>query len=178
MSKIIFIYRDNKYEMILEDRNLNIFNEYSKKIDVNINNLLFLYKGKNISLSKSEIIINMLKSNKNIIISVYNLNIIQKNDNIYENLICPNCKNLTFLNLNDNNINICKNKNINECSYEYKSITEFINNQIIDEKEIKCSICNNNKYLYGNNFYICSCNNKICQLFINKHEKNKKHNLI
>ena len=94
-------------------------------------------------------------------------------------MICPNCKNLTFLNLNGNNLNNCKNKNINECSYEYKSITEFMNEQIIDEKEIKCSICNNNKYLYGNNFYICSCSNKICQLCINNHEKNnKKHNLI
>ena len=183
MSKIIFIYRENKYEMIIENRNLNIFNEYSKKIDANINDLLFLYRGKYISLNNSQIIINMLKSNKNIIISVYNLNINQKNDNVYQNLICPNCKNLTFLNLNlnDNNINNCKNKNkngINECSYEYKSITEFMSNQIIDEKEIKCNLCNNNKYLYGNNFYICSCSNKICQLCINKHIKNNKHNLI
>ena len=136
MSKMIFIYRKIKYEMLLENGNSNIFYEFSKKIDANINDLLFLYKGKYISLNNSKIIINMLRSNKNIIISVYNLNINQKNDNIYGNLICPNCKNLTFLNLNDNNINNCKNKNENECSYEYKSITEFMNNQIIDEKEI------------------------------------------
>ena len=51
-------------------------------------------------------------------------------------------------------------------------------NQIIDEEEIKCSVCNNNKYLYGNNFYICSCKEKLCQFCINKHEKNDKHNLI
>jgi len=147
MSKTIFIYRENKYEIPLENRNSNIFNEFPKKIDANINDLLFLYKGKDISLNNSQIIINMLKSNKNIIISVYNLNINQKNDNAYENLICPNCKNLTFLNLNGSNLNNCKNKNINECSYEYKSITEFMNNQIIDEEEIKCSICNNNNIL-------------------------------
>ena len=169
MSKTIFIYRENKYEIPLENRNPNIFNEFSKKIDAKINNLLFLYKGKYISLNNSQIIINILKSNKNIIVSVYNLNINQKNDNVYENLICPNCKNLTFLKLNDNNLNNCKNKNINECSYEYKSITEFMNNQIIDEKEFKYSLCNNNKYLYENNFYICSCSNKISQLGINQH---------
>ena len=179
MSKTIFIYRKIKYEMLLENENSNIFYEFSRKIDSKINDLIFLYKGKNISLNNSQIIINMIKSNKNIIISVYNLNINHKNDNVYKNLICPNCKNLTFLNLNGNNLNNCKNKNINECSYEYKSITEFMNEQIIDEKEIKCSICNNNKYLYGNNFYICSCGDKICQLCINKHEKNNnKHNLI
>ena len=53
-----------------------------------------------------------------------------------------------------------------------------MNNQIIDEKEIKCNSCNNNIYLYGNNFYICTCQNKICQLCINKHEKSYNHNLI
>ena len=125
MPKIIFIYRENKYEMVIEDRNLNIFYEYSKIVNVKINDLLFLYKGKNISLFNSQIIISILKNNKTIIISVYNLNINHKIDNIYENLICPNCKNLTFLNYNENNINNCKNKHINE--RQYLSITEFMN---------------------------------------------------
>ena len=75
MPKIIFIYRENKYEMVIEDRNLNIFYEYSKILNVKINDLLFLYKGKNISLFNSQIIISILKNNKTIIISVYNLNI-------------------------------------------------------------------------------------------------------
>ena len=42
MSKAIFIYRENKYEMLLENRNSNIFYEFSKKIDSKINDLLFL----------------------------------------------------------------------------------------------------------------------------------------
>ena len=75
MPKIIFIYRENKYEMVIEDRNLNIFYEYSKILNVKINDLLFLYKGKNISLFNSQIIISILKNNKTIIISIYNLNI-------------------------------------------------------------------------------------------------------
>ena len=148
MSKIIFIYRENKYEILLENKNSNIFYEFSKKIDANLNDLTFLYKGKYISLNNSQIIINMLKSNKNIIISVYNLIINQKNDNVYENLICPNCKNLTFLNLNGSNLNNCYNKKINknECSYEYKSITEFMNVKLLMRK------CKNYKYLYGKIF--------------------------
>jgi len=48
----------------------------------------------------------------------------------------------------------------------------------INEKEIKCNICNNNKCLYNNNFYICSCKEYICQLCINKHQENFNHNLI
>ena len=181
MSKIIFIYRKNKYEMTLDNKNpnVNIFNEYSKKIDGKMNALLFLYKGKNISLMDSKMIINKFKSIKNIIISVYNSNINYKIDNINENSLCPDCKNLTFFNFNNKNIiSNCKNKHINKCKYEYTSITEFMNSQIIDEKDIECNICNNNKYLYGNNFYICSCHKKLCQLCINKHEKNDKHNLI
>ena len=63
MPKIIFIYRENKYEMVIEDRNLNIFYEYWKILNVKINDLLFLYKGKNISLFNSQIIISILKNN-------------------------------------------------------------------------------------------------------------------
>ena len=61
MSKTIFIYRKIKYEMLLENGNSNIFYEFSKKIDSKINDLIFLYKGKNISLNNPQIIINMLK---------------------------------------------------------------------------------------------------------------------
>ena len=93
-------------------------------------------------------------------------------------MICPDCKKLTFLNLGDNNINNCKNKNINECSNEYTSIAEFMKNQIIDEKEIKCSECKNIKSLYGDNFYICSCKKKLCQLCNDKHEKNDDHKAL
>jgi len=168
MSKIIFIvYRENKYEIMLKDNKLdiNIFDEYSKKINRKINELLFLYQGKNLSLINSQQIFHNSKFKKNIVISVYNININNKINNISENFICPGCKNLTFLNFNDNNINNCKNKFI-DCSCKYTSITEFMNKQFIDEKEIKCSICNNNKYLYDNKFYICSCKAKVCELCI------------
>ena len=180
MSKIIFIYRENKYEIILKDNilDINIFEEYSKKINGKINDLLFLYKGKNISLINSQKIFNNFKYNKDIIISVYNININNKIYNISENFICPECKNLTFLNFNGDNINNCKNKYKNDCSNKYTSISKFMNKQMLDENEIKCSICNNNRYLYGNNFFICSCKKKLCELCINKHKKNKKHNLI
>ena len=180
MPKVMFIYKENKYNMILKDKisEINIFNEYSQSIDVKLNDLLFLYKGKNIALWNSQIINNLFKSKKNIIILVYNININYKIDNISDNIICPDCKNLTFLNFNDNNINNCKNNHENVCSNEYTSITEFMDNQIIDKKEIKCSICNNNKNLYGLNFYSCSCKAIICQLCIEKHQINNNHKLI
>jgi len=77
MSKINFIYRKNNFEMVLQDKNISIdiFKEYSKNINGKMNDLLFLFKGKNIFLMNSQQIINMLKSNERIIILVYNLNI-------------------------------------------------------------------------------------------------------
>ena len=52
------------------------------------------------------------------------------------------------------------------------SINEFIENQEkeeIKENEIKCNICNNDKYLYNYNFYFCRCKLKICQLCMINH---------
>ena len=180
MSKILFIYRENKYEIILKYNklDLNIFEEYSKKINEKTKNLLFLYKGKNIFFINFQKLFNKSIFKKNIIISVYNININNKTNIISEDFICPECKNLTFLNFNDNNINNCKNKYTNYCSNKYDSISDFMNKQFLDEKAIKCDICNNNKYLYGNNFYICSCKKRLCELCVDKHKTDKNHHLI
>ena len=74
-----------------------------------------------------------------------------------ENIICLLCKNLTFFISNEYHINInC----INKHKHKY-SINGFIENQI-NENKIKCNICNNNKYLYNDYFYVCSCGEFIC----------------
>ena len=168
MSKIIFIYINNKYEFILnEEQTFNkAFLEFSRLIDNNLKDLLFFYKGKNISLNNN--IINSQTKN-NIIISVFNLRKIVNNNEI-PYIVCPECKNLAFLNVNNDKINIdnCinKHKNID------LTINDFIKSQINDELNIKCDICKNNKYLYGENFYICSCHKYLCQLCIGKHRLN------
>jgi len=106
--------------MSLENNNISIFHEYSKNINGNINNLLFLYEGKNIILNNSQPKANTFKINKKLaIIFVYNLNINNNINYISNNFICPDCKKLTFLNFNNKSINNCKNKHINECSCEY-----------------------------------------------------------
>ena len=64
--------------------------------------LLFFYKGKNISLDNN--IINSQTKN-NIIISVFNLRKIVNNIEI-PYIVCPECKNLAFLNVNNDKINI------------------------------------------------------------------------
>ena len=174
MSKIKFIYENNIYEMTVEENDSieNILDKYIKLLSIEKKYLLFLYKGMNIIENKDKL--NKLK-NKNIIITI-----IYKDNNKdikeeLKNIICPYCKDLAFININEDNINInC----INNHKEEY-FINNFIERQNIKENEIKCNICKNKKYLYNDNFYICTCNKYICQLCMNNHIKNnKEHNLL
>ena len=169
---IIFIYQYNKYK--INNKNIITITEALTKflsiVDKNENDLLFLYKGKKIN---NKILLN--KSN-NIIISVFNIRINDKNNEIY--IRCPTCHNLSNLNINKNNnnkYNISLNNCINNHEYNDLSINEFLNYQ----KNIKivCNICKNNKNLYNNNFYICSCGKYICKLCLEKHNI-KNHNII
>ena len=105
MSKIKFIYENNIYEMIVEENDSieNILDKYIKLLSIEKKYLLFLYKGMNIIENKDKL--NKLK-NKNIIITIIykdnNKDIKEK----LKNIICPDCKELAFININENNINI------------------------------------------------------------------------
>ena len=113
---------------------------------------------------KNNIIINVIKLNKNI------------NENNKENIICPICKNLVFLNIDEDNV-IILDKCIERHKNEY-SLKEFLEKKDIEKNGVKCDICNNNQYLYNNNFYVCTCKKNICQLCMRNHNKNKEHNLL
>ena len=176
MRKIKFIFEKNVFEMVVKEKDLikNILEKYAILLFIAIKDLIFFYKGKNLSLLiDKKYKINSLK-NKNIIITVFKKKI-SINKNELANIICPECKNLTFFNINDDKISINNCKNNHQNNY---SINEFIESQYIDENEIKCNLCENNKYLYDNNFYICTCGINICQLCMKEHIKNKNHHLL
>jgi len=165
MPSIKIIYGKNIFEMKIErnDSFEDIIKKYLKLLSLNKKELLFLYKGKNILENKK--ILNRLK--KDVIISVFKLSKI-KHLNESPNIICPECNNLTFININDDGVkkNCCSNKHTNTFS-----IYEFIKSQNIELNEIKCDICQNNKYLYDNDFFICTCKKIICQLCMKSYKK-------
>ena len=175
MSKINFIFGKNNFEMEFENTDTiqNVLEKYTKLLSINKKELFFLYKGKNIILTKNNLS-NRINKKNNIIITVIK-KINNKNvSSISEgNIFCSECKNLSFLNINENNIiklDNCANKHKNEYS-----INEFIKNQDIEEKkDIKCDICS----LYNDKFYICTCKKNICQLCQINHIKNKEHTLL
>jgi len=139
MSKVKFVYGKKVFVIAYEDldKNESVIKKFIKIIREK--DLLFLYKGKNILENKD--ILNNIKNNNNIIITVIKRN---KPKNKIENIICPICQELTFLNINEDNI-IKLDNCINNHKKEY-SINELIENQEneeIKENKIKCEICNN-----------------------------------
>ena len=171
MPKVKFVLGKNIFDITKEDLNINesVIRKYMEILGEK--DLIFLYKGKNIL--ENEDILNKIKNKNNIIITVIKKNKIKSD---IGNIICPECQELTFLNINEDNI-IKLDNCINNHKNEY-SINEFIENEEIKENEIKCNICNNSKSLYNNNFYICTCKKNVCQLCMINHIKDKEHNIL
>ena len=177
MSKITFIYIKNKYEMKLDKENLsmkNVLIKYSSIINIDLNDLLFIYNGKNLSNYYNKKINEINKIDLTII--VYNIKIrnnkMNKKNEELKNIICPECKNLAFIENDDNNIvSNC----LNNHKYNDFTINSFINSQYNIESSIKCDKCDNNKYYY-NKFYINSKREKICPLCLEKY--NNKNNIL
>ena len=170
---IIFLYKKNEYKMNIENnKSINgILTTFLSIINENESNIIFLYNGKKLSF-KFENLLNKLNNN-NLIISVFNIKNDKKNNDKFKYIICQKCYNLSFLNINNNYNNISLGNCINNHNFDNILIHEFIKNK----NSIECCICKNNKKLYNNNFYICSCGKPICKLCLNSH-KIENHNII
>ena len=180
MDKIIFIYNHNQYSLNID--NTIITNIYKYIVDFisiikkSSNDLYFICKGKPLSSEdmKKEIDLKAIK-NHYFKIFVYDLDCKKKEVN-EENIICPECENISILDIKNSKFSIVN------CKFNHKitnlPIDLFIYLQNFVYKEIKCSECNNNSCLY-NRFLYCSCDNFICPLCEIKHiNKNNYHNLI
>jgi len=158
MVKIEFIYMKNKFIIANEDIN-SIFQKYSSLINKDLNELLFVYKGKCLNIGN-----NIFKS-KNIIIFVFNKNQKKINNKKLKDIKCPKCKLLNSFIINDYINEYCKN------NHKYTlSLNSFINSQKIDESKINCYRCGNNKLYYNDLIYINTKEKYICPLCLNSNE--------
>ena len=170
MVKITFIYLKNKYiiENIKPKKSLfEIIINYSNMINININNLYFIYKGKHIILNNKKI-----SYKNNITILVIKIN--KKAKNNIDQIACPICDNIAPININDDKISI--DNCINKHNFLNLSFNDFNNIININESLIKCEVCGNNKNDYNNKFYLCSCSKYFCPICSTLH--NKEHNQI
>jgi len=175
MSKITFVYIRKKYHKTIENPNILLseeINKLSSNLQISLDNLYCVYHGKSINNTRKKI--SDFKQ-KNLLIYFFNLKKIKvkKNEQL-SNLLCPSCKKLISMSINEGKITLkhcCNNHKLQNLS-----ISSFIDLQTnIKEKENYCINCNNNLNYY-NYFYICSCNNFICPLCKEEHnEKIKNH---
>ena len=170
MKIIQFIYGNNRFDKICNNKNdliIHILLEYASFINKDIKELYFIYNGKKIPFNNSQKI-NNLKHNK-ITINVLNLNN-RKEKKELNQIICPECKEMAIINFDEDKIII--NNCINKHNFINYSIAEFMKNQYISES--KCDICKNNKKLYNDKLFICSCKIYICPLCAKSHDQTHK----
>ena len=164
MVKFEFIYMKNKFIIENKDNNSKIFYKYLSLINKDVNQVLFLYKGKYLNIENKLDIFNHDK----VIIFVFNINKKIKNNNEkIKDIICPECENLCSLNMNDNPVTI--NNCINQHNFNL-TLNSFIDSQKIDEYRINCYKCGNNKLFYNDLIYINSKGKYICSLCLNPNE--------
>ena len=173
MPIVNFIYMKNKYSAKLDKRNIikyEIFEDYANILGKHLDQLRFTYNGKYINLNnRSDFSLN-IKKNK-IIIFVFSLT---KNINKEPYFItCPKCRNLVQLKINEDKISL-DNCFRRHC-YADLTIEEFAYSQNIEEFNVKCELCGNNKNYYDK-LYVCSCEKIICPLCILSH--NVTHSII
>ena len=171
MLIVKYLYNKNLYVMnnIQEDCLLcQLLNKYSSLINIKIKHLCFLYNGKILQATdrkkmgefkKKDILIVVMKKKK-------------KNNNKLSNIICPECKEYSLINIQGNNKII-----LEQCSNKHQTIfdnlTDFFKSQNI-KNEFKCEECGNNLNDYNNKFFFDSSGKKFCVLCIDRKGHNEK----
>ena len=180
MVTIKFLYMMNEYTIKVnkEKFNYETFKGYAKLIGTDLNKLYFSIKGKLMIINeKSNIKIGSKIEKKEIKILVFNLRNVKgsiKPNQKAPNIICPYCKQLALIKINEDKITISNCINKNHISPDL-TIEEFIGYQNYDESKVKCEFCQNLKYLY-NIFFICSCGKNICPICLQNHKS--EHSVI
>jgi len=159
------------------DRMYDIFQKFTSKVNIDMKDIYFLYKGDVIRKElKVEDIVDKEDYKVNFLVEEYDDDI--KDDILLKqskDVICPQCKEICIINFKDYyqiNLDNC----INGHCYTNILLEEFYDLQKINESEILCKNCNNNKMEAFNNkfFKCCNCNINLCPLCKQSHNKNDK----
>ena len=187
MSGSEVIYEFEQQTIIIQcnenEKMKDISEKFANKIDSNLNNLFFLYDGKQIDLdltfeeqSNKE---DKLRKKMNIIAYLKNTVILRPNQaNVQsKEVICPVCKESCRISIIDYKIIFYECKNGHKINNIF--LDEFNSTQLVNESSIICSDCmDKNKYeSYEKKFYKClTCEQNLCLLCQRKH--NKEHIII
>ena len=190
-TKINFSYKSEKYEMNFNKSDFikDILGSFALKVEKSIEDFNFLYSGEKLSPNSTQKLSELNNKDDTINISVY-----QKNDSNQKplnlvmpanlkfkeskNIICPRCKGISEIDLNNFKI-IIKNC-INNHSMSGLFMNDFVYTQYLDESRIKCKYCNkteneliNDENNKDNKLLLCSCGVVYCQACKETHDKNE-----
>ena len=162
-----------------EEKMKIICQKFASKLEIDINDINFIYGGEQINLELSfNEQANQIDKNKNemnILVYERTQTIINEGKVYSKEIICPKCFENCKINIEDYKIKLfdCKNGHENNNIL----LSEFKNTQIIDESNINCDNCKNinkNK-AYNKQFYKClTCKLNLCPLCKSSHNNNHK----
>ena len=184
MAEITFVF--NQIPTLIQCKENDIFQDviekFANKNKINSSDLFFLYNGKQLEPNQkvNNLFQKELKSKDKIKVLAYST---CEDDNTEQNIkvstepICLICKDICLIEINDYKMAIsgCKNRH----TVKDISISNFKNNQKINESKIICELCKNQNKAssYENRFYRCiSCKKNLCPLCNSSH--NKEHDII
>ena len=178
MASVEFLYKQmiTLIQCNQNDKMKDIIKKLELKIEINKNKVCFLYSGNKINeeLTFDEIINQSDRQINKMKILIQNIEEIKQNQSIKKsnNIICPKCKELAFMKIENYKINLfgCKNGHkINDIL-----LNEFENTQLIDISKIICDNCQkcNKSNTSQNIFYRCiNCKINLCILCKLNHDK-------
>jgi len=182
MVEISFNYKGMLFNILSNEneRMGNNINKFISKVNINENSVYFVYNGikldAELSFSQQANKIDIDRKKMNVLVYDLERTLIQENEIISKEIICPECRESIFMNVKDYKINLyaCQNNH----KTDNISFYEFENTQKINLIEIKCNICNKNKTEFSNNkfYFCCSCGKNLCLFCNSNHDKN--HNII
>ena len=179
MTKVEFNFRGTTTAIPCSENDImkDICKKFAIKVEIDINDVYFLYSGNNLNLNLTyaQVANSLDKERKIMSIVVNDINpstIIKDNSNIINSIypICPQCKENILFEIKDYKINLygCKN------GHNFKDIliNEYEKTQEIDLLKIECNECKIKKYnTYNHEMYKCNkCNKNICIACNQKHE--------
>ena len=184
MSEIFFFYQSTKtmIECKKDELMKEICQKFANKVGININDLYFLYNGNKINENNTfaQQAISEDNTRNKMNIYVYECNDLKTKENKVKSndIICPECGELSLLKISDYKINLsnCKNGHTKELFFN-----EYEDTQYINEEKIICEICKkvSKAETFNKKFYKClSCNQNLCPLCYLEHNKNQNHFIV
>ena len=179
MSKVDFKFNGGSTIIQCNDNDSmdTICNRFSEKVQIDVNKLIFSYNGKggsefNKTLSFSGMANLEDKIKNKMTVLVYTNEVNNNTNNIIKSksVICPECKEISKLKINNYKATIsdCKNNHINN----NLSLEQFEDSQKINLSQILCHECKTSKAdTFKKQFKFCmNCNYNLCPICEAKHD--------